>query len=160
MTPAINALKKAGVAYQLHSYANAVSTGYAEEAVLALDLPAEQVFKTLIVLNESKLAVAVIPANLILDLKAAADLLRWKKCALADQAVAERRTGFLKGGISPFGQKTRLPTLLDEPAMRFATIFVSGGRRGLDVEVDPADLIRLCDAKLGTIGKMPPGRKT
>jgi Cys-tRNA(Pro)/Cys-tRNA(Cys) deacylase len=160
MTPAINALKEAGVVYHLHPYSNAVSTGYAQEAVLALDLPAEQVFKTLIVLNEPNLAVAVIPSNLTLDLKAAAALLKWKKCALADQAVAERRTGFLKGGISPFGQKSRLPTLLDESAMRFATVFVSGGRRGLDVEVDPADLIRLCDANVGAIGKLPSGRGT
>ncbi len=153
-TPATAALTAAGISFATVSYTHDPrAAGYATEAAEALGLDPARVFKTLVVSLDGKLAVGVVPASGSLDLKALADALRGKKAQLADQREAERRTGYIAGGISPVGQKTRLPTALDESAMTFPTIFVSGGRRGFEIEIAPADLVSVCSAVVAAIGR-------
>lgn len=147
MTPAVYALKKSGRHFLLHSYDSEVGHGYAQEAAEALHIAPERVFKTLVVQDQNNaLYVALVPTSQQLNLKMLAAAVRTKKTRLADQVAAERSTGYLKGGISPFGQKAILPTVVDLSANQFSTIFVSGGRRGLEIEIAPADLVHLCDA--------------
>jgi Cys-tRNA(Pro)/Cys-tRNA(Cys) deacylase len=110
------------------------------------------VFKTLMVDVDGRLAVGVVPVSGNLDLKAIAAALGGKKAAMADPAAAERRTGYVLGGISPLGQRQSSPTVLDDSALALGTILVSGGRRGLDIELDPAELIRLTGARTAPIG--------
>lgn len=153
-TPATRLLDRRKVAYHLHAYAHEPGTrNYGEEAADRLGLPREQVFKTLLVNTGSGLAVAIVPVAHSLDLKAVAAALGVKKVAMADPSVAERVTGMVVGGISPLGQKKRLPTVLDATAGEFATIFVSAGRRGLDLELAPADLVALTGASVAAIGR-------
>jgi Cys-tRNA(Pro)/Cys-tRNA(Cys) deacylase len=111
------------------------------------------VFKTLVVQADAELVVAVVPVSGKLDLKALAAEVGAKKAALADPALAQRRTGYIVGGISPLGQKTPLTTVVDETAQLFDTVFVSGGRRGFDIEVAPADLARLTSARFAAIAR-------
>lgn len=150
MTPAILALKKLGYKFQLHEYTHDPAVhSYGLEAAEALEVEAARVFKTLIVCLEGdvkRLAVGIVPVMHQLDVKALAKSVGAKKAELADPKQAERVTGYLVGGISPLGQKKRLPTVLDESALQFATIFVSGGRRGLEIEICPTDLIQACQA--------------
>ena len=157
MTPAIKAARAAGVAIEVHEYRHdPANTHYGLEAAEALGLDPERVFKTLLVAlngDARKLAVAVVPVTGQLDLKAMAAACKAKKAEMADPAAAQRSTGYVVGGISPLGQKKRLPTVLDSSATAFPTIFVSGGRRGLDIEIIPDDLIRLCTAQTAAIGK-------
>ncbi len=157
MTPAINCAKKAKIRYQTHSYVHDASTSsYGEEAAEAMGVPAERVFKTLLVSLDgkpAKLAVAVVPVSGTLDLKAIGAVLGCKKVAMADPQQAQRATGYLVGGISPLGQKKRLPLVLDHSADRFETLFVSGGKRGLEIELQPADLLKLTDGQYGDIGR-------
>ncbi len=157
MTPAINCAKKAKILYQTHSYVHDASTSsYGEEAAEAMGVPAERVFKTLLVSLDGKpaqLAVAVVPVSGTLDLKAIGAVLGCKKVAMADPQQAQRATGYLVGGISPLGQKKRLPLVLDHSADRFETLFVSGGKRGLEIELQPADLLKLTDGQYGDIGR-------
>lgn len=155
-TPAIAALIAAGVPHEVLTYHHdARAESYGEEAVAALadrhGLVPEQIFKTLIVAGPSGLAVAVLPVPAKLSLKSAAAALGWPKAAMADRSAAERSTGYALGGISPLGQRKRLPTVLDASAMQFDRVLCSAGKRGWDVAVDPHDLARLTDAVVADI---------
>jgi Cys-tRNA(Pro)/Cys-tRNA(Cys) deacylase len=157
MTPAIKAAAAAGVHVIEHSYPHEPGTaGYGMEAARALGLDPARVFKTLLVMRNGDrrdLAVAVVPVRGQLDLKAMAAVSGAKKVEMAKPADAERATGYVVGGISPLGQKRRLPTVVDASVIGFGTVFVSGGRRGLDIEIAPADLIRLCQAVSAPIAR-------
>ena len=157
MTPAIRAAKDAGVSVKAYEYRHEPgNTNYGLEAADALGLDPQRVFKTLLVAlngDQRRLAVAVVPVTGQLDLKAMAAACGVKRVEMADPAHAERVTGYVIGGISPLGQKRRLPTVLDVTLENFATVFVSGGRRGLDIEIAPADLMRLCAASTAMIRK-------
>jgi Cys-tRNA(Pro)/Cys-tRNA(Cys) deacylase len=157
MTPAIECLRKAGVAFTVREFEHAPGEdGFAKEAAHKMGLPEERVFKTLIVAltgAPQPLGVAVVPASRLLDLKAVADALGARKAAMAEVAAAERATGYVHGGISPFAQKKRLPAAVDASAMTHPTVVVSAGRRGLQVELAPADLVRLTNAKLAPIAR-------
>jgi len=153
-TPATLALERAGVPFTPHVYEHHESaTNFGEEAAAALGLREEQVFKTLVVSVDGDLAVAIVPVADRLDLKAIAAAVGGKKASLADPTLAERRTGYVVGGISPVGQKTRIRTVLDASASDHPTIFVSGGRRGFDIELSPADLARVTEASTAPIAR-------
>ncbi len=153
MTPAVRAAKKAGIHFSLHEYRHDVqAASYGEEAANLLGLAPHQVFKTLLVNdNNGRLAVAIVPVSHQLNLKAVAKGLKVKKVAMADPREAEKATGYVLGGISPLGQKKRLPCVIDESALAFKTVFVSAGRRGLEIELSPGDLVRLCCAQTADI---------
>jgi Cys-tRNA(Pro)/Cys-tRNA(Cys) deacylase len=148
MTPAVAAAKRAGVAYRLHEY-EGVEVGkgdYALAVAAALARPPGQLFKTLVASVDGTLSAFVVPADRQLDLRAAG-----KRTALAEPAQAERATGYVVGGISPLGQRKRLPTTVDESALGWQTILVSAGRRGLQLELSPDDLIRLTGARVAHV---------
>lgn len=151
--PAIVALDAAGADYELRSYDHDPRTqlGFGIEASQALQVSPERVFKTLLVTVGRDVAVAVIPVGERLDLKAMARALGVKKAEMAAPAVAERVTGYVIGGISPLGQKKQHRTVVDVSATSHATMFVSGGRRGLDIELAPDTLVDLTDATVATI---------
>lgn len=152
MTPAINELTAAGVAFGVHEYERGESLhDFGKEAADKLGLDAEQVFKTLLVTADGRQAVAIVPVSGKLSLKAVGKALGAKHVEMCDPGVAERITGYVRGGISPFGQKKRLPTVLDEVASLWDVIYVSGGRRGLDLSIAPDDLVRLLDAVVADI---------
>ena len=147
-TPAIAAAQRAGVEFRTHEYAhNPKAESYGLEAAEKLGLEPARVFKTLVVELDGRLGVAIVPVAAQLDLKA----LGGKRAALADRTAAERATGYVLGGISPLGQRKRLPTTLDASALEHATIHVSAGRRGLEIELAPEDLVRLTDAEVRPI---------
>lgn len=148
MTPAINILKKNKCDFKIHKYKHDPScTNYGQEAAIKLGLDKKQVFKTLLVeLNPKELAVGIIPVDSSMSLKNIANALKAKSATMANKDEAQKSTGYLLGGISPLGQKKKLRTILDESSKNFETIFVSGGRRGLDIEVKPSDLIKLLNA--------------
>ncbi|GAA1874912.1 Cys-tRNA(Pro) deacylase [Myceligenerans crystallogenes] len=153
-TPAVVVLEKAAVAHTLHAYEHdPAREDFGTEAVDALGLPAERVFKTLLADVDGALAVAVVPVDRMLDLKALARAVGAKKAAMADVARAERATGYVAGGISPLGQKQRHVTVLDESATAFDVVYVSGGRRGLDIGLAPADLLRLTNGTAAAIAR-------
>ncbi len=143
MTPAVEAARRAGIPFELHEYEGvAVGEGnYALAVALALGRPPAQLFKTLVASVDGALSVFVVPADRQLDLRAAG-----KRTTLADRVQAERATGYVAGGISPLGQRRRLPTTIDESALGWETILVSAGRRGLQIELSPGDLVRLTGA--------------
>src|SRR6478609_2478894 len=152
-TPATAVLAAAGVSFNLHPYSHdPAAASFGMEAAEVLGIDPARVFKTLMVEVDGKLAVGVVPVSGNLDLKAIAAALGSKKAAMADPAAAERRTGYVLGGISPLGQRQSSPTVVDDSALALATILVSGGRRGLDIELDPRDLVRLTKAVTATIG--------
>lgn len=157
MTPAIEAARKAGIPFKVHEYRHDPSAeSYGEEAADALGLEHEQVFKTLIAAAEARpaqLIVAVVPVPRRLDLKALASLVGAKRMKMAEGADAERATGYVVGGISPLGQRKRLPLVLDASALRYDAIYVSAGRRGLEIELAPADFLRLTGARTGAISR-------
>ncbi|MFI6283659.1 Cys-tRNA(Pro) deacylase [Streptomyces sp. NPDC051018] len=153
-TPAVNALTAAGTEFTVHAYEHdPASASYGEEAAEALGVPAGRVFKTLVADVDGELTVAVVPVAGQLDLKALASAVGGKRAAMADPAAAERTTGYVRGGISPLGQRRRLRTVLDASAADHATICVSAGRRGLEVELSPSDLAELTSAVLAPIGR-------
>lgn len=142
-TPATVALMKLGIAFEVRSYSrDPMVNDYGSEAAETLGVPAERVFKTLLVDADGTLVVGIVPVSGKLDLKALAAVVGARKAVMADPALAERKTGYVVGGISPIGQRTRLRTVLDESALRFDTVLVSGGRRGFDIELAPIDLLR------------------
>ncbi len=145
MTPAINVARKAGIDCQVHEYDHDPSNeAYGMEAVEKLGLPAERVFKTLVAsLDNRELVVAVVPVSAMLGMKRLAKALGAKKAAMATPSDAERATGYVLGGVSPLGQKKRLRTVIDASAEAFDTIYVSAGRRGLQIELHPQDLAAL-----------------
>lgn len=147
------ALERAKIPFTLHEYAHDPRAGsYGLEASEALGIPPERVFKTLVAAVDSgALAVGVVPVHRQLDLKSLAAAVGGKKAVLAEVAAAERATGYVAGGISPVGQKRRLPVVLDSSAVELATMFCSAGRRGLEIEIAPADLIRAAGAKVAAI---------
>jgi Cys-tRNA(Pro)/Cys-tRNA(Cys) deacylase len=148
------ALEKAGVAFTVHAYDHDPrSASYGLEAADALGLDPDAVFKTLLAEVDGELVVAVVPVSGQLDLKALASAVGGKRAAMADPAVAERTTGYVVGGISPIGQRRRLRTVVDESASARPAVYVSGGRRGVDLGLDPADLVRLLDAQVARIGR-------
>jgi Cys-tRNA(Pro)/Cys-tRNA(Cys) deacylase len=147
-------LERAGVPFTPHVYEHhETATNFGEEAAAALGLREEQVFKTLVVSVDGALAVAIVPVANRLDLKAIASALGGKKATLADPALAEKRTGYVVGGISPVGQRSRIRTVLDESATGYPTIFVSGGRRGFDIEIAPDDLLTVTEATTAAIAR-------
>ena len=153
-TPATVFLKAAGIPFTERSYVHDPAvTDFGREAADALGVEPDRVFKTLLADVDGRLAVGIVPVTGKLDLKSLAAALGGKKAVMADPAVAERRTGYIVGGISPIGQKTVHPTVLDETAELWDTVFVSGGRRGLDLELAPADLVRATSALLADIAR-------
>jgi Cys-tRNA(Pro)/Cys-tRNA(Cys) deacylase len=152
-TPAVRVLERAGVAHALHTYdpEHPAGHGHGEAAVAALGADPRQVFKTLVTRVDGALTVAVVPVSGMLDLKALAAAADGRKAAMADPADAERTTGYVRGGISPLGQRKALPTVVDSSALSFATVLVSAGRRGIQVELPPAELVRLTRARTAAI---------
>lgn len=153
-TPATVALTAASIPFTPHAYEHDASVGsFGLEAATALNLDPAQVFKTLLADVDGRLVVAIVPVTGKLDLKALAAAVGGKKAVMADPALAERKTGYVVGGISPIGQKTRHETVLDETAELYDTVFVSGGRRGFDIELAPADLITATAAIVADIAR-------
>jgi len=153
-TPATVALTAAGIPFTPHAYQHdAANTNFGLEAASALGLDPEQVFKTLLADVDGALVVAIVPVTGKLDLKALAAAVSGKKAEMADPKLAERKTGYVVGGISPIGQKTRHTTVLDETAELFDTIFVSGGKRGFDIELAPADLLTITAGTIAAIAR-------
>lgn len=152
-TPATVALTAAGIAHTVHAYPHDPrSTSYGLEAAEALGLDPARVHKTLMVSVDGTPTVAIVPVSGQLDLKALARAVGGSKAVLADPAAAQRVTGYVVGGISPVGQRRAHPAVLDERALAWPTIFVSGGKRGLDLELAPADLVRITNAITAPIG--------
>jgi Cys-tRNA(Pro)/Cys-tRNA(Cys) deacylase len=147
MTPAVVAARRAGIEFALHEYEHDLQAeSYGLEAAERLGVDPARVLKTLVVEQDGSLAVAIVPVSAQLDLRALG-----KRAALADRAAAERATGYVLGGISPLGQRRRLPAVLDESALAFATVYVSAGRRGLELELAPVDLARLTGARVAAV---------
>jgi len=155
-TPATVALIAAGITFSEHGYEHdPAAANFGREAAEALAsstaVEPDRVFKTLLAEVDGRLVVGVVPVTGKLDLKALAAAVGGKKAKMADPAVAERRTGYVVGGISPIGQKSVHPTVVDETAQLWDTVFVSGGRRGLDIELAPDDLVRVTGAVVAAI---------
>ena len=153
MTPAINAARKANIAHAIHEYRHdPAAASYGQEAAEKLGLPADLVFKTLVVrLDDRELAVAVVPVSSMLNMKLFARAAGAKKCAMAAAPEVEKATGYVLGGVSPLGQKKRLRTIIDSSAEPLAAMYVSAGRRGLEIELKPADLKQLTAARFDAI---------
>lgn len=153
MTPAIDLLKKLNIKHAVHEYVHdAQHESFGLEAAEKLQLPAEQVFKTLVVeLDSGKFAVAILPVTQMLSMKLVAKSLKAKKADMADKIAVQRSTGYVLGGVSPLAQKKRLVTVIDKSAESFNTIFVSGGKRGLEIEIAPMDLAKATSSLFAAI---------
>jgi Cys-tRNA(Pro)/Cys-tRNA(Cys) deacylase len=152
MTPAINAAKKAKINIVVREYEHdPACTAYGLEAAEKLGVAPERVFKTLVADLGGELVVAVIPVQELLGLKQLAKAAGAKKAAMADKSLVERTTGYVLGGVSPLGQKKRLRTFIDASATSHPTILVSGGRRGLDIEISPEDLARMTSGSFSSL---------
>ena len=153
-TPATVALDRAGIAYEIRAYEHdPAAASYGLEAAAALGVEPGRVFKTLLVDTGQGLGVGIVPVDSLLDLKAVAVALGAKKVRMADPRVAERSTGYVVGGISPVGQRTALPTVVDESVLALGTVLVSGGRRGLDIELAPDDLLAVTGGTTAQIAR-------
>ena len=153
-TPATVALTRAGIGFTLRAYDHdPAAESYGLEAATALGVEPERVLKTLLVSVDGNLVVGIVPVSGQLDLKAVASAVGGKRAEMADPKLAERTTGYVVGGISPVGQRKQLPTVLDESALGFDTVLVSGGKRGLDLELSPHDLVRVTAATVAPIGR-------
>ena len=153
-TPATVALTRAGVSFTTHSYEHdPAATSYGMEAAEVLGLPHEQVFKTLLADVDGALVVGIVPVAGTLDLKALAAAVGGKRAEMADPRAAERTTGYVIGGISPVGQKKALPTVLDETALLYDIVYVSGGRRGFDLGLSPTDLLAVTSGTAAPIAR-------
>jgi Cys-tRNA(Pro)/Cys-tRNA(Cys) deacylase len=153
-TPATVALTAAGAPYTLHAYEHdPAAQSYGEEAAQALGVAPERVFKTLVADVDGELTVAVVPVTGTLDLKALAAAAGGKRASMADPVAAERTTGYVRGGISPLGQRKRLRTVVDASASAHPTVYVSAGRRGLEVELAPGALAELTGAVLAPVAR-------
>ena len=153
-TPATRVLAEAGTPHVLRPYRHDPrSPSYGLEAAQELDVEPARVFKTLLADVDGALVVGIVPVTAQLDLKALASAVGGRRAALAEVARAERATGYVAGGISPLGQRTTHPTVLDDSALDHPTILVSGGRRGLDVELEPGDLMALTSARVAPIAR-------
>jgi len=153
-TPATKVLTRAGVAYRLHPYAHEEDAqSYGMEAAAKLGVDPARVLKTLVVDVDATLCVGIVPVDRSLDLKALASAVGGKRASMAERAAAERATGYVLGGISPLGQRRRLRTVIDDSAFGHDSVLVSGGRRGLDVELAPEDLVRLTGAERAPIAR-------
>ncbi len=151
-TPATVALTRAGVAFTAHAYEHdPAAASYGREAAEVLGLDPERVYKTLFASVDGALVVGIVPVAGQLDLKAVASAVGGKKATMADPAAAERASGYVVGGISPIGQRRAHPTVLDASARAHETIYVSGGKRGLDLEITPDDLVRVTHATTAAI---------
>jgi Cys-tRNA(Pro)/Cys-tRNA(Cys) deacylase len=161
MTPAVKVAERAGVRFQLHSYVHDPrAASYGLEAAELLGIDGNRVFKTLLVELDGdprRLVVGVVPVTRQLNLKTLAREAGGKKAGMATPEQAQRTTGYLVGGISPLGQKRALPTWIDDSARDFPTVFVSAGRRGLEIELSPADLSRLTRGGFAPIATDAPG---
>lgn len=155
MTPGINVAKKAKVSHKVHEYSHeASSESYGLEAAEKLGVSEDRVFKTLVVsLDEKELAVGVIPVSSMLSMKLIAKAAGAKKAKMAEQSAVERSTGYVLGGVSPLGQKKRLRTYLDASAKNYPSIYVSAGRRGLEIELSPNDLVKLVNGVYAEISQ-------
>jgi len=156
MTPAILQLDRLGVAYTLHEYQHQPnSTSYGEEAAAKLGITPDQVFKTLVAkLDGKQLCVAVLPVSAQLSMKLLARAASCRKAVMADTGEAQRSSGYLAGGISPLGQKRRLPTFIDSSAEDYSSIYISAGRRGLEVALAPVDLQTILDASFVSLAQV------
>jgi Cys-tRNA(Pro)/Cys-tRNA(Cys) deacylase len=159
-TRAIDAARRAGIGYRVHEYAHDARSslreggrGYALEAVSALGIDAGRVFKTIVVSVDGRLGLAVVPADSEVDLKAVADALGGRRAVVATPAEAEKGTGYVLGGISPLGTRRVLPTVVDGSAGDWPTIHVSAGRRGLEIELAAADLVRLTGGSMAPVAR-------
>lgn len=154
MTPAVKVAEQAGVTFSLHSYDSAPEVeSYGLEAAEALGVDPARVFKTLLVLIDDEPAVAMVPVSMKLDLKALARASDGKKAVMAEGALAQRLTGYVLGGISPLGQKKRSPLWLDNSVSELETLYMSAGRRGLEIEMAPADLLALTGGRLAPLSR-------
>ena len=153
MTPGINVAKKAKITHKVHEYAHdSSSESYGLEASEKLGVPESRVFKTLVVsLDNKELAVGVIPVSSMLSMKLIAKAAGAKKAKMAEQSEVERSTGYVLGGVSPLGQKKRLKTIIDSSAKHHSTVYVSAGRRGLEIELSPNDLVKLVNGAFAEI---------
>ena len=153
-TPAVAALARAGITHRIHRYDHdPATTSFGREAAEAVASETGRVLKTLVTSVDGGLVIAVLPVDSELDMKALASAMGAKRANMADPARAERVTGYVRGGISPVGQKRRLPTVIDERAVGWDTVFVSGGRRGLELEIRPDDLVRVTKARVVAIAR-------
>jgi len=155
MTPAIDLAKKSKITFDVHQYQHDPNTeSYGKEAATILGLDPAKVFKTLVVeLNTNELVVGIVPVSGTLDLKAMANAADAKKAVMADKKKVQAATGYVLGGVSPIGQRKRLMTIIDTSAKNFETIFVSAGKRGLDIELKANDLATLTNAGFSAISK-------
>lgn len=153
MTPGINAAKQARIPFRVHGYAHdASAVSYGLEAAEKMGVPERRVFKTLVVSLDGKaLVVGVVPVSSMLSMKLIAKAAGAKKAVLADASDVERSTGYVLGGVSPLGQKKRLKTIIDSSAEQYETVFVSAGRRGLEIELSPDDLLKLTNGQFAEI---------
>lgn len=152
-TAAVRALTEAGVAFTELPYEHEEGAGFGAEAAAKLGRDPDQVYKTLMITHDGQFALGVVPVAGKLDMKAAAAAMGWKSASMADPAVAQKRSGYVVGGISPLGQKTPVTVLLDSGAQAFETMLVSGGKRGFDVELAPADLLSVTGGRYAPIAQ-------
>ena len=154
MTPAINAAKQRGIRYQVHQYQHQSSAqGYGLQAAEKMGIAPQKIFKTLVVMLDNKtLAVAIVPVSSQLNMKLMAIAIGAKKAVMATPLDVQRSTGYVLGGVSPLGQKKKLATIIDSSAKQHASIFVSAGRRGLEIELDPQDLQTVTSGKFAELG--------